>query len=288
MADAQNDIASATPTGPPTPPLWPGWLIATAICIRFYSRLPVPALPGETELHALPDFRRVPRALPFAAIVIALPAALVLLGAGVAGLGSTLAASLAITAFVLTTGAFHEDGLADTADGLFGGHTIERRLEIMKDSRVGSYGALALGLSVLLRVTALGSVLDVAGPWAAAVMLVIAAPWSRAEGVRLLATQPQARSVGAAAAVGQPSRDTALFALALSGGLALLCLMTTTLPLAGLVLGLLLANLAASGLARLSRRLIGGQTGDILGAAQQIAEIAIYLGFALVLGSGAA
>jgi adenosylcobinamide-GDP ribazoletransferase len=283
MADSGTETAPA----PPGEPSWPGWAIATAICIRFYSRLPVPALPGERERHSLPDFRRVPRALPFAALIIALPAVLVLLGAGLAGVGAMLAAALAVTALTLTTGAFHEDGLADSADGLFGGQTPERRLEIMKDSRVGSYGAIAIGLALLLRVTALASILEAAGALAAAAALLAAAPWSRAEGLRLLATQATARSGGASASVGQPSRGTAWLALGLSGLIALCAALATGLPLAGLALGLLLAHLAATGLARLSRRLIGGQTGDIVGAVQQLDEIAIYLGFALMLGDGA-
>jgi len=271
-----------------TPAIWPGWLVATAICIRFYSRLPVPRLSGEAELHAAPDFRSVPRALPLAALVIALPGALVLLGSGLAGAGSALAATLAVTVLVATTGAFHEDGLADSADGLFGGHTPERRLQIMKDSRVGSYGACALGLSLLLRVTALASILDAAGAWAAAAAVLVAAPWSRMAGVRLLANEPPARGDGAAAAVGTPTAETLMIGLCLAGAIALALAGLARLPIAGLVLGGVLALLACAGLARLARNLIGGQTGDILGAAQQIAEIAVYLGLALVLGRGTA
>lgn len=266
-------------------PHWPGWLAAAAICIRFYSRLPVPRLPGESDLHALPDFRLVPRAAPLAALVIALPAAAVLLAGGLAGINPYLAATLAITALALTTGAFHEDGLADTADGLFGGATPERRLEIMKDSRIGSYGAMALGLSILLRVTALAGIVQAAGAWAGAAAILAAAPWSRAEGVRLLAAEAPARSTGASAAVGQPAMATAWIALLLSLALAASMTFAAGLPPAGLVLGLILASLAVTGLARLARELIGGQTGDIVGAAQQIAEIAIYCGFAFVLGS---
>ncbi|MCO5092591.1 adenosylcobinamide-GDP ribazoletransferase [Bosea sp. (in: a-proteobacteria)] len=268
------------------PPDWPGWAVATAICLRFWSRLPVPPLPGESESHAAPDFRAVPRALPFAALVIAAPAALVALGTGLAGLSGLAVAALALTALALTTGAFHEDGLADTADGLFGGHTPEKRLEIMKDSRIGSYGALALGLSLLIRASLIAMILDRAGASAAAAALLAAAPWSRAEGLFLLATQPPARSTGAAAAVGRPSAATARIALALSLVLATGIALTVQLPVAGLMLGFALAHGAAAILSRLARRLIGGQTGDILGAAQQLSEIAIYLGLALALGWG--
>ncbi len=266
------------------PPDWPGWTIATAICLRFWSRLPLPALPGEAESHAAPDFRLVPRALPFAALVIALPAALVTLGAGLAGLSGLIVAALALTTLALTTGAFHEDGLADSADGLFGGYTPERRLEIMKDSRIGSYGALALGLSLMLRAGLIAMILDRSGALAAAAAMLAAAPWSRAEGLFLLATQPTARSTGAAAAVGQPTAITARIALALSLVLATGIALAAQLPVPGLLLGFALAHGAAAVLSRLARRLIGGQTGDVLGAAQQLAEIAIYLGIALSLG----
>jgi adenosylcobinamide-GDP ribazoletransferase len=277
MADARSESRQDEPH-------WPGWFAAIAICIRFYSRLPLPRLPGEGDLHALPDFRLVPRALPLAAIVIALPAALVMLAGGVAGINAYLAATLAITALVLTTGAFHEDGLADTADGLFGGATPERRLEIMKDSRVGSYGAMALGLSLLLRVTALAAILQAAGAWAGAAAILAAATWSRSEGVRLLASEAAARSTGASAAVGKPAMVTALIASGLALALGIGATLAADLPLLGFVIGLVLASACVNGLAGLARRLIGGQTGDIVGAAQQIAEIAIYCGFAFALG----
>lgn len=281
MADAPPETTEL----PPGRPHWPGWLIASAICIRFYSRLPVPRLPGEDSVHGLPDFRLVPRAVPLAALIIALPAALVMLVGGRVGINPYLAGTLAITTLVLTTGAFHEDGLADTADGLFGGATPERRLEIMKDSRVGSYGAVALGLSLLLRVTALAAILQAAGAWAGAAAMLVAAPWSRVEGIRVLAWVEPARPDGAAAAVGRPKLSILPVAYGLSMGFAIWLTLAAALPVWGLFLGFALASLATDGLSRLARRLIGGQTGDIVGTAQQVAEIAIYIGFAFALGS---
>jgi adenosylcobinamide-GDP ribazoletransferase len=266
-------------------PQWPGWLAATAQCVRFYSRLPVPAMPGEVDPHAIPDFRTIPRALPIAALLIVAPAALLLVAAFALGLGEMVSAALAITALVLTTGAFHEDGLADSADGLFGGHTVERRLEIMKDSRVGTFGACALGLSLLLRVALLALILERAGAVAALGAVLAASGWSRAEGIRILSRDAPARVYGAAAAVGRPPIQTALIGLGLAAFFALLVAMACGLPLFGVGLGLALATLAASGLAALARRLIGGPTGDIAGAAQQLCEIAIYLGIALLLAA---
>ncbi|HEV7259599.1 MAG TPA: adenosylcobinamide-GDP ribazoletransferase [Bosea sp. (in: a-proteobacteria)] len=268
-------------------PVWPGWLVATAICIRFYSRLPIPALPGEADPHAAPDFRTVPRALPFAALVIALPATLVLLGAGAVGLGGLLSVALAIATLAVTTGALHEDGLADSADGLFGGRTPERRLEIMKDSRLGSYGAMAMGLALLLRVAALALILDRTGALAAAGVFMIAAVISRLSGVHLLATMAPARRDGASASVGRPSERTALLGYVIATALAVALIFAFGLPAWGLALSFAMAAANALLVRRLCTRLIGGQTGDVAGATQQLDEIAIYLSFALVLGLAA-
>jgi adenosylcobinamide-GDP ribazoletransferase len=279
-----NADSAAKPAAPP--PNWPGWLIATAICVRFFSRLPVRAMPGETDLHAAPDFRTVPRALPVAALVIALPAVLLLAGLGATGLDPLVIAGVAVAISVTVTGALHEDGLADTADGLFGGRTAERRLDIMKDSRIGSYGAVAIGLSLLLRASTLAAILDAAGVGAGVAALLAAACWSRLEGVLLLASEVPARKDGASAAVGQPSRQTAWIAAWLSLAILAVLAWAGSLPMAGLLLGLAFARIATLGIGRLARRLIGGQTGDIVGAAQQCAEISIYLGLAIALGPG--
>lgn len=243
-------------------------------------------MPGETDVHGAPDFGTVPRALPLAALVIALPAAVVLALLGTAGLDSLVAAALALTVLIVVNGGLHEDGLGDSADGLFGAHTAQRRLEIMKDSRVGSYGAIAIGLSLLLRAAALAAILDEAGAVAAAAALLAAASWSRMEGLFLLAGEPPARKDGASAAVGRPTGVTIWIAAALALALVAALAWAGSLPLAGLALGLLLARAATLGTGRLGRRLIGGQTGDIVGAVQQISEIAIYLGFAIMLGAG--
>ena len=144
---------------------WPGRgaLYDLAGCLRFYSRLPVPQLPGEPDPHRSPDFTRLPRMLPLAGLILALPAALVLATAWSIGLGPFLAATLAVATLVVASGALHEDGFADVADGFGGGTTPERRLEIMKDSRIGAYGGVALMLSLALRIGALATLLDRAG-----------------------------------------------------------------------------------------------------------------------------
>ena len=165
----------------------------------------------------------------------------------------------------LLTGGLHEDGLADTADGLIGGRDRAHRLEIMKDSRIGSYGALALGLLVLLRCFAL-TALIAAGAWGA--VLAIAA-LSRAPMAALMAFLPNARGTGLAQSLGRPSRNSAGLAAALALLIALAATGATALPMC---LTALLITLAFGAYAKAR---IGGQTGDILGASQQLSEAAM-------------
>lgn len=274
----------ATAPASPTERIGPRRLaLAVLRCVRFYSRLPTPALPFEADKHAAPDFRVEPAGLPLAACLIVLPAMLVLAAAVGLRLDPLLAAALAVSALVVTTGAFHEDGLCDSADGLFGGHTPERRLEIMKDSRIGAFAGCALLIAFILRVAAIAAILRTGGLDAALGALLIAGMVSRVEGVRVLAVLPSARAYGAAATVGQPTLPIALLAIAGALALTLPVALLCGLPLLGVVLALALSAIAVSTLMLLARRLIGGQTGDIAGAAQQLSEIGVYLGLAVAL-----
>lgn len=211
---------------------------------------------------------------PVVGAVLGAGAALVATIATGLGLSAGAAAGLALAAMTLATGALHEDGLADTFDGLWGGHSKERRLEIMKDSRIGSYGVLALVLTVLLRWSALAGLVATGGHWAG---LIAAGAISRAPMAVLMAVLPNARGAGLSQSVGAPSLRVAGLAVAVAtviGGL--------TLGL-GLFAAVALALPAVLALAYVARARIGGQTGDILGASQQLADtlaltaIAAYL-----------
>jgi len=187
------------------------------------------------------------------------------------GLTSFLAALAAIAVVALLTGAMHEDGLADVADGFGGGRTRGDTLRIMRDSRIGTFGALALLLAVLART---GALANLAEPRLVLPALVVAAAVSRATLPAVLLALPSARPDGLAAAAGQPHWARVV------AGLALACLLAFALlgPAAALA-GLLAAGGLALLLAALAWRRIGGITGDVLGAAQQLAE----LGFLLAL-----
>ena len=256
----------------------------TALAIRFYSRLRVPRLPGETDPHRMPDFGAMARALPVASLVIGLPGALAAAIADFAGLPAMVTGALAIAAGVLATGAFHEDGLADTADGLGGGRTPERRLEIMRDSRIGSFGGAALMLALILRVSLVAALAGALAPVALACTMLALACLSRVCGLIPITLLPSARVDGFSVSVGRPSPLDFGIAVVLGVGFTSALLVPAGLPGAPLWLGMALAVVATLVLVRWARLLIGGQTGDIAGASQQIGEVAIAIGLVAGLG----
>ncbi len=213
-------------------------------------------------------------AWPLAGVAVALVAAAIGAAGLWLGLPPGLAAGLALATQIVATGAMHEDGLADCADGFWGGLDRTRRLEIMKDSRTGSYGALALGLSVLLRWSAL-SVLFAHG-WVLA-PLIAAAALSRAPMAVLMAALPNARGAGLSSAVGRPSQATATLGVGVALLVALMAVGWGALAPAFWV------ALGAIAVAALAQDRIGGQTGDVLGATQQVAEIAALAALAALV-----
>ena len=208
-------------------------------------------------------------AFPAVGAGIGMIAAVVLFVAMSLGLSEAPAALLALVAAGLITGALHEDGLADTADGLGGGRDREEKLAIMRDSRQGTYGILALILSIGLRGVA---VAVIPGPIESGLALIAAHAASRAALPVVMLWLAPARSDGLGALAGTPSMATALVAVAIGVFIALGMLG----PLRGLV-AILLAGLAVATTAALARRQIGGYTGDVLGACQQVGEIVMLL-----------
>lgn len=185
------------------------------------------------------------------------------------GLTPFIAAMLAVAATMLVTGALHEDGLADTADGFGGGATPARKLEIMRDSHIGTYGVLALIVTFSLKVGAVASLGD---PLLAAIALMTAHIGARAALPAFMFAVKPARADGLSAAAGRPP----LRSVAIAAALGVLALGVGLDPIraAAALLLLLLAGLI---LARLTLRQIGGQTGDVLGALEQLCEVLILL-----------
>jgi len=207
-------------------------------------------------------------AYPVVGAFLGAGAALVAGCAGWIGLGPGITAGIVLAFGIIVTGAMHEDGLADSADGLWGGWERVRRLEIMKDSRIGVYGVCAVGLSLLLRWAALAAILQTEIFWAA---LIAIGALSRATMVVLMTTLAHARQTGLSRSVGRPGAKTAWTAV----GFAVAVVILSGFPGA-----LLVAGLATLVCGVIARNKIGGQTGDILGATQQVSEVVLLISVA--------
>ena len=279
-------MAEETPAGPPpeAPAPAPGqqpsaaapgrpwnWIGEARIALVFLTVLPVRLREADLPFglsHGV-------RAFPVAGLVAGGAAAAAFVLADLAGLGSTISALLAIAAGALATGGLHEDGLADTADGMAGARSRERRLEIMRDSRIGAHGALALVLALGLRagaIAAAGVALDTA------CALVAAAIASRTAIAPVMYLLPPARAEGLSHAAGRPDRGRTADSVAIGVLLCALALAPVADPVR-IILAMAGAAAGAALPALLARRRLGGQTGDILGAVQQCAEIGFLLVF---------
>jgi adenosylcobinamide-GDP ribazoletransferase len=232
-----------------------------AIAISFLTRIPVPS-----RVHSEEDVARGVPWFPVVGAVVGLLVALVY-GAALHAFPPFVAAVLAITGGVLLTGAFHEDGLADTFDAFGGGWTQQERMRIFKDPTHGTYGVMALVLSSLLRAGAV-SAFDLSG---ALLALPAAHALSRAAAVVLLrAVAPAGEGLGASYGTAVTTRR-AIVGATLGLLIALACLGVWLVPAAVIV------GLTTFAIGRISAAKIGGVTGDVLGAAQQVAEIGVLL-----------
>lgn len=240
-------------------------------CFAFFTRVPVPA-----RIHAHPPHPGMTWALPIVGVFLALIAGLVLLLTAFLGLSPVLSALVVLSVGLLMTGAFHEDGLADIADGFGGGATAERKLSIMKDSRLGTYGSAALILSLMFRVVAISELLDAKGALLASLTLIPVYAASRSAALWILVGLPAARDKGAAAAVGKPAKRAFTVSLCISAALVG-ALLTPVHGLLATLACLLVPAFVVYGLGRVSLAQINGQTGDVAGAAQQLSEIALLL-----------
>ena len=243
------------------------------LAVQFLTRLPVrsPHLATEARLAAAPRYHPLVGALigafsggVFWLAHLAFPA--------------SLSVVLAVAASVVATGALHEDGFADTCDGLGGGATRKRALEIMRDSRLGAYGAAGLGLMLAAKVLALAATPAEAVPW----LLIAGHAASRSSAVLALATGIYARDAGVAGPVADAVGPASL-ALALVTGVAAAGVLLAAAAPAVILAGL--GGLAAGHVTMrvLYERKLGGYTGDCLGAVQQTSELGMYLGVAAAL-----
>jgi len=250
---------------------WQPWLAARAgelaTAVAFSTRVPLPF--PSAESGGVAALGPSAWALPLAGLLVGIAGAAVFALAHHLGIPDWPAAALAVAATMALTGCLHEDGLADTVDGFGGGATREQKLHIMRDSRIGTYGVAVLALSILIRAGAIASFPDTSAvAWALIAahvaaratlpLLMFAVAPARSDGLSFTAGRPPAGSAAAAALLG---------VLVLIIGLGFLRALETVVALAILLFLI----------ARLSTQQIGGQTGDVLGALEQISEIVVLL-----------
>lgn len=247
--------------------------------LGFLTRIPV--VDRDANAAERPDFRSSAWTFPVVGIVVGLGGGIVYALSAALGLAPLLAAALAVTGTVLLTGAIHEDGLSDTVDGFGGGKTSTAKLEIMRDHHIGAYGAIALVLSMLLRVTAIVEISQ-RGAWAVLGVLIAAEAISRAGIVRMWHDLPAARIDGLSKDTGSPDGRATMTALAV----AVVVVAATAIPAAGFWAALVAAAGTAAAVfvfTGICRNQIGGQTGDTLGAVQQVAVVTFLILIAMFI-----
>jgi adenosylcobinamide-GDP ribazoletransferase len=237
--------------------------------LQFFTRLPIPGWVGFDPAW----LNQASRYFPLVGVVVAL-----MTSAAYALAAWFLPAPVAViiaTAFgIYITGAFHEDGFADMCDGFGGGMTAERVLEIMKDSRIGAYGAIGTICMLALKLTTLAML----PPLVAIGALLVAHPLSRLMATSLIWRLDYARAEGKAKPLAQKMSSGEFAVAALTAALPVVAVLALRwLPPVALLAGLIAAAIATFWLARMFARRIGGYTGDCLGAVQQVTEVMFYL-----------
>ncbi|MFT5485188.1 MAG: adenosylcobinamide-GDP ribazoletransferase [Paracoccaceae bacterium] len=230
------------------------------LSVVFLTRLPAPSWPEAAARKLSAGMW----AFPIAGVLIATIAGLVYAVCDAIGLPVYISALFAVVALIITTGGLHEDGLSDLADGVWGGANPARRLEIMSDSRIGAYGAIALIVSVAGRAAAIASI---GQPLFVLGALVASAAVSRAMMPAMMSAGTPAKPDGLGATAGTPAVANCAIALLLAAAIAALA------APAGWIVCLIAAAMGAVLIGWFARRNLGGYTGDVLGAAQQVAEL---------------
>ena len=256
-----------------------GWLDDLRGSLMFLTRLPVPQR-FDSQHRPLAE---TARAFPLCGAIVGVISGLMLLVAQGFGMPSLVCAILAVLTGVMVTGALHEDGLADVADGFGAGGSTERKLEIMRDSRIGVYGVLTLVFVVLLKVACVAALVGVVhSPWHVPMVLIAFAALSRMFVTIAMRAMPMARMDGRSVEAGKPSNGGARQAMiaGLCIGAVLLWLVACTWAVTAVLLA---GSLAYFAVKRSAMRHIGGQTGDVLGTVQQLTETAMLIALTMVL-----
>lgn len=243
--------------------------VVTALALL--TRLPLPYAPSTGRAPANAAW-----AYPLVGLTVGGIALAVGWGIQTLGAAAPIVAFFVLLTSIIVTGALHEDGLADCADGFWGGWTVERRLAIMKDSVIGTYGVIALGMSLIIRWYVLTLMID-KGALVSAVL--VSAVMSRAAMVWVMYGLRNARTSGLSAQTGRPSGLTTIVALTIA---VVAAFAAPDVSGVRLLFFAAVVTLAAGWIARAK---IGGQTGDVMGATQQAVEITVLVAFDVMIAN---
>lgn len=246
------------------------WLKDALQAVVFLTRIPVRLIKSNKNQQ----LAEVVWAFPLVGVFVGGLASLAMLIGFEIGLQPMVCGLIAVATQALITGALHEDGLADVADGFGGGNKVANKLKIMRDSRIGTYGVLALIFSITFRA---GLIAGMTSQAIAVLALMSAGAVSRAFVALAMNQLDVVRPDGLSSQAGQPTVESTLVTLALGSAIAFLLLG------AGGWVVLVLAFGVAVLIGLLAKRQIGGQTGDVLGTVQQLTEIAVLLGVVWVM-----
>lgn len=247
--------------------------------VQFFTRIPVPDWVG----HSAQQLDQSARYFPLVGLCVGALAAIILWLSTML-LPLPLAVALSMLASVLITGAFHEDGLSDYVDGIGGGYTREKILAIMKDSRVGAYGVIAIVLALLIKFQAILALMGAFSPLIVAVTLIAAHAISRLMAVSIMLTQQYVRNDDSARAkpVAQGMSSASFVIAAVTGVVAMGLLWGAGVGVMTIVSAVACALLLRIYVGRQMSKKLGGYTGDCLGAVQQVTEIGFYLGMFVI------
>ncbi len=253
----------------------------TLLATMFLSRLPLNSIANRfSSENEEADFSKTTRYFGLAAIIVALPAAFILWAAMMIGLPAPVSATLALIVQVLTTGALHEDALADVADGFGGGKTVEGKLAIMRDSQIGTFGASALILSFVLQLFLLVHLIDLfpAAPLIVvmaniASTIVVIGPWA--------AFKPARSGKGLSKSLGVPTMQSLGFATMIGAPIAIV-IGWIAVGFYPTVFAIFICVVFSGIFATLCDKQVGGHTGDTLGATKKISELGLLLALVMV------
>ncbi|MEO0498193.1 MAG: adenosylcobinamide-GDP ribazoletransferase [Pseudomonadota bacterium] len=254
---------------------WKKPLIDVLSVAAFFSRLPFWKVRSRIDPHAPAEpLGKLAWCFPISGGLIALPVAIALTVLAQLSFPPLVLAGITIALLTASTGALHEDGLADLCDGFGGGATADRKLEIMRDSTIGTYGAVGLCLSLMLRIFSFAALLTVLTPMQAAILVVAIASISRTAMLWQWRTSHPARNDGLARSQQAPTAGGTRVAAAIAATIVAAVLLPI-FGLPGTIIALAASGVLIWGMCHMCERQVGGYTGDTLGASQQLVEVSL-------------